>query len=149
MTTLSEELEPALTALADRIIPEDDYPSASQAGVIPFVLSLLQKDLITMLSAAAHGLEMLNRESIAIGGTAFEGLSSSNQDKLIAELLTLNARDDWNVSPASFMRLMICLVSEGYYADPENGGNLNAVSWQMIGFDVREGMRLFPEAAHS
>jgi hypothetical protein len=26
---------------------------------------------------------------------------------------------------------------EGFYGDPGNGGNRNAVSWHMIGFEVR------------
>jgi hypothetical protein len=29
------------------------------------------------------------------------------------------------------------LAHEGYYADPGNGGNRDAVSWRMIGYDPR------------
>jgi hypothetical protein len=32
---------------------------------------------------------------------------------------------------------MVDLAAEGFYADPANGGNRDAASWRMIGYDPR------------
>ncbi len=33
--------------------------------------------------------------------------------------------------------MLVRLTAEGYYGDPGNGGNREAASWQMIGYDPR------------
>jgi hypothetical protein len=39
----------------------------------------------------------------------------------------------WPVDPAQFFADVVQHVSEGYYADPGNGGNRNEAAWHMIG----------------
>ena len=43
----------------------------------------------------------------------------------------------WSVDPAAFFRAAVAHAGEGYYGDPGNGGNHNAVAWRMVGFEVR------------
>jgi Gluconate 2-dehydrogenase subunit 3 len=146
MTFFTPSVRETMEALANRIVPADDYPGAVQAGAVEFIEALLQTDLANMQPIFLHGIEMLNRESIAADGQDFHLLSADRQDALITNLLSKKSQDNWKVSPAQFINLVICVVSEGYYADPENGGNRDAISWKMIGFEVREGARWMPEA---
>ena len=42
----------------------------------------------------------------------------------------------WDVAPRFFFDLLVrTTTAEGFYSDPEQGGNRNAVSWNMIGFE--------------
>ena len=60
-------------------------------------------------------------------GKAFANLNAAHQDALLTE-----------VEHQPFFRELVTLTSEGFYADPGNGGNKDEVSWKMIGFLPRE-----------
>ncbi len=106
-----------LTAVIDRIIPADDDPSASQAGVLHY----LDQHPLTGISP---GLASLDAESQAHYSRSFDTLSSGDQDAL----LTMHEQDAWFTE-------LVTLTMEGYYADPGNGGNRDEASWRMIGFN--------------
>ena len=142
---LNASQQRTLCALADRIIPADEFPSASELGALSFATDLFSTDLASAGGAVVAGLDSLHGEAHAIGGTEFAELTQEQQDALIQDLLQGNTRAEWKTSAATFLRLMIVVVNEGYYADPNNGGNAEGVSWKMVGFEVREGMRLLPE----
>ncbi|WP_267554303.1 gluconate 2-dehydrogenase subunit 3 family protein [Rhizobium rhizogenes] len=106
-------------AVLDRIIPRDDFPSATDNGVDRFILALLDAGLIADPAAIESGLLALDEQA----STAFEALTAEEQDRLLAEC----EGEAWFVA--------ICeLAAEGFYADPGNGANPDAVSWQMIGY---------------
>jgi gluconate 2-dehydrogenase gamma chain len=44
-------------------------------------------------------------------------------------------RVQWNTPAASFFEMLLNLTAEGYFSDPANGGNRDALSWKMIGYD--------------
>jgi gluconate 2-dehydrogenase gamma chain len=144
---LSQPETDTLIALMDRIIPADDYPAASKAGVLNYIRRIMATDLRSSCEWYRSGLEMLNKEALTLHGCAFTILSSDLQDELIALLEKKQTSCDWPIPSSEFIRLSVNLVSEGYYADPANGGNLNAVSWGMIGFSIAEGIRLPVELA--
>ena len=43
----------------------------------------------------------------------------------------------WPIAPAAFFRYVVAHTMEGFYSDPGNGVNRDAVSWRMIGFEVQ------------
>ncbi len=49
----------------------------------------------------------------------------------------------WSVAPQRWLKTLVTVAAEGYYSNPENGGNLHARSWQMVGFEPG------PTAAHA
>jgi Gluconate 2-dehydrogenase subunit 3 len=112
-----------LRAVLDRIIPADDYPSASQAGVDAFILRLWQAGSEPSAGLVGEGLTALQQVSQARFGETFEALGQAVQDALIDE-----------VSNETWFKRLCELAAEGYYADPDNGANPNASSWQMIGY---------------
>lgn len=142
-----------LAAACDVFIPEDEFPSASQAGVV---------DYIDLQLATGYGRgEGLYLQAPFFDGTPEQGWQL---DKTPAELLLqgiddLNAEDtpiyDLDVAgrddfiqalsertqpigggtPArDFFTLLHSLTNEGYFADPIYLGNHDYAGWRMVGF---------------
>ena len=117
--------EETLRAVIGRIIPADEHPGALELETDRFVLA--------HLSATPHdselvieGLAALENHAMASDRASFSTLALSRQDALLETI----AEQPW------FNRL-VTLVSEGFYADPDNGGNAGAQSWAMIGYEHR------------
>ena len=127
-----------LRALVDRIVPADDYPSGWQAGVGDFLVRILESDLADRADVIRAGLDLLDAEARARhDGTPFAGLPVAAQDALITDLLAGSSTQHWDPAPAdAFLQMMIGLAVHGYYGDPDNGGNRDAVSWDMVGYRV-------------
>ncbi|NLS00735.1 gluconate 2-dehydrogenase subunit 3 family protein [Rhizobium sp. P38BS-XIX] len=106
-------------AVLDRIIPRDEFPSATDNGVDRFILRLWDAGLI----ADTHGIELGLRSMDERASTAFETLLPDEQDLLLAQC----EKEAW-------FRTLCELAAEGFYADPANGANPGAISWQMVGY---------------
>lgn len=106
-----------LRAVIGRMIPRDADAGALEAGTDGFVLARLSAD------AADAELVSSGLASLAAQAGGFADRSLQEQDSVLHEL----------EGEAWFERL-VTLVSEGFYADPDNGGNAGAVSWTMIGY---------------
>ena len=123
-----------LKAAIDRMVPADDFPSASDAGCVDFLLRLI--DLENLGETYSAGLDGLESDAIK-KGKSFADLTFEEQDSLLAKCQTVKKRATWQTSPKLFVDLLARQTIEGYYSDPGNGGNRGAVSWKMIGFEVR------------
>ncbi len=136
-TTNFNELQLAVLAAAmNRIIPQDDYPGAKDAGGIDFILRLLQSDEKSKLELYNSGLLSLNLEAKVIHNSDFVDLTSQNQDDLLAKIERGEVKAVWNVEPTDFFSVLVRHTAEGYYSDPGNGGNTDEISWRMIGFST-------------
>jgi hypothetical protein len=99
-----------LIAVLDRIIPADDFPSASQAGVQNYLAHILARE-------QRHNAAMIEGLIAELAAKNFAQRSADAQDALLKEYETASA----------FLQL-IELVMEGYYAASD------APAWRMIGF---------------
>ncbi|MFA7506084.1 MAG: gluconate 2-dehydrogenase subunit 3 family protein [Burkholderiaceae bacterium] len=143
-----------LTAFVDELIPADDYPSASEAGVIEFIdLQLatgygagerLYLDGPHETGTESQGYQLgltparLYREGIrgiddSLDGASFATLSPPARQELIAAL-EAGERDAGEVPGKRFFTEVRQNTIEGYFADPVYTGNRDAVGWKMIGF---------------
>jgi hypothetical protein len=113
--------EATLGALVDRIMPRDHDPGALDLGTLGFVRRHLAASAEDG-TLIATGLADLDRRADG----AFAALPA---DKQIALLEAVEA-EPW------FVRA-VTIVAEGFYADPDNGGNDGARSWDMIGYRHR------------
>jgi choline dehydrogenase-like flavoprotein len=132
---------PALQAFADRIVPADDFPSASAAGFGEFLRRILATDRADALGALEAGLATLDAEAAArVPGSDFAGLDPQAQDELIDDLF------GGRISPAAaeFAALLRTLVIQSFYGDPGAGGNRDALSWQMIGYREQQAGTVWP-----
>lgn len=133
-TALTPSQDAVLRAAMNRIVPADDFPNAWEAGAGGYVLRLLAGDLNSQLDTVLTGLDALEAESRSAHAVGFAALEAAQQDALLTRLEQRQLDTVWPVDPASFLDLLVTVTIEGYYADPGNGGNREAVAWRMIGF---------------
>lgn len=130
--TLSAAHERLLAAIADRVVPRDDYPSASETGATRFIARLLARELSARQAEVRDGLDRIDAVARASRASAFIDLAPDAQDAALQSIETGN-----HPETARFFAWLVERVLEGYYADPANGGNDGAASWRMLGFDPR------------
>src|SRR4051794_5296989 len=136
-----------LRALVDRIVPADDFPSAWEAGAGEFIQALLSGELRARASAVESGLRLLDAEAQARdGATTFADLRVEVQDALVTDLLARRTQVEWDaVAADTFLTLMVSLTTQGFYGDPDNAGNRDGVSWDMIGYRYLPDGATWPE----
>lgn len=134
---LSQSQLTCLHAVVDRIIPADEYPSGWEAGVGDYLLRQLATDLAPRLGAYRGGLDALDDEAQRLAGCSFAELAPARQDELLVWIEAGEVAAEWPINPIIWFQMLVEHAIEGYYGDPGNGGNRDAISWRMIGFEVR------------
>ena len=124
-----------LAAACDRIIPPDEDPGASQAGVVTFVdrqLATREKKQLGFWRAGLRGLDGAARRK---HGKPFAELAEGAQVALLQEAEQgAGAKADWgDVAPREFFDRLRRFTMMGFYGDPRHGGNKDRVAWRMIG----------------
>jgi gluconate 2-dehydrogenase gamma chain len=109
-----------LAALCDVVVPQDAFPSASQAGVVRFIDRQLARHFRPHRDTYRQGLAELD----ARAGGSFASLPREEQVKLAEEL-------DRGKSP--FFALVVTHTLWGYYASPRHGANRDYLAWRMLG----------------
>jgi hypothetical protein len=130
---LSDEQIATLRAAVDRIIPPDDFPAGWAGGVDGYLARQFAGDLADLIPAYRDGLDALDATARAAWGRPFADGEPSSQDALLARVET-GARGEALVR---FFALLVTHTMEGFYGDPDNGGNRGRIAWEMIGFEVR------------
>ena len=134
MTTQQQQ---TLRAVVDCLIPPDDYPGAYEAGVCDYLERLYQTDLASQLEFCAAGLDCVDTESRFRFATTFADLTRDRQSSILQAIETGNVLAPWPISPTQFFNLLVTTTAEGYYSDPQQGGNRGSISWEMTGFESR------------
>lgn len=143
-----------LAAACDVLIPADDYPSASQAGVVDFIDLQLAGPYGRGATVYLEGPfpdaavpeqgwqvpftphELISRAiaDLEAGGTRLSDLDGPDREAAITRL----AEGDLPISEAIpaqvFFDELLALTNEGYFADPIHGGNRDYAGWRMVGF---------------
>jgi len=113
-----------LAAICDQIIPADDFPSASQAGVVNYIDRQLARFYRPHRDAYRKGLKEAQNLSRERYGQALQALTAGQQ---------LEAAVQMEKEQREFFAMVRRHTFEGYYGSPRHGGNRDAVSWQMLG----------------
>ena len=103
----------------DAVVPADDFPSASQAGGVRFLSRLAESERPEWADRIIAVLDLLDSRS----GGRFAALDASAREDVLNGLVD-DPEYRWFAQPGQ------C----GFYADPANGGNDDAVSWRMLGW---------------
>jgi len=124
-------------ALAEQIIPADQDPGATDAGVIHFIdrqLVSYYRHLQDIYRSAIAGVQETSQWMFK---KAFEELQSSEQIAVMVALEDGTAQGEtWKKqSPQAFFELIRQHSLQGFYGSPRHGGNKNYVSYRMIGLD--------------
>lgn len=121
---LDDESALTLAGICDQIIPADDYPSASQAGVLVYIDRQLTHHYVKYQDKYVGGLKMADGLSLKEFGRRFALLDSKDQLRIVSVI----ERTD-----REFFEMVRSHTLEGYYGAPRHGGNRDAVSWRMLG----------------
>lgn len=153
---LSDEERQFLTAAVDRLIPADEFPSASEAGVVRFIDDQLAGsygagDIFYVRPPFHQGTDSQGYQSGAPAelyrtaiaeidaavrkkhGAGFAALSPEAQDAVLGALEEAEMELP-TASATSFFNLLLQNTKEGYFGDPVYGGNRGMQAWRMIGF---------------
>jgi gluconate 2-dehydrogenase gamma chain len=114
---LSARQVQTLAALVDTIVPADDYPSGTEAGVLDHLDRQFGTDLTAAVAGYRAGLDALDAESHAVHGRPFAALVPEQRERLL-----------WTVDPRGFLADAVTHVMEGFYR--------TGVAWEMVGFEV-------------
>jgi gluconate 2-dehydrogenase gamma chain len=115
-----------LTAICDQIIPADNFPSASQAGVLSYIDLQLMGPYRRHQRMYHDGLKQANEWSWNRFGVDLARASAGQQIEIVSALEKDNQ---------PFFDLVLAHTMQGYYGSPRHGGNRDAVSWRMLGVD--------------
>jgi gluconate 2-dehydrogenase gamma chain len=121
---LSKDNARTLAAVCDQIIPADDFPSASQAGVVTYIDRQLTRHYRPHQDAYETGLGQADQLSMNHYGVHLADASPQQQ---LATVITVEQQC------RKFFEMVRTHTEEGYYGSPRHGGNRDAVSWRMLG----------------
>jgi hypothetical protein len=142
-----------IAAACDVFIPEDEYPSASQAGVVDFIDYQLAIDYGRgaglylegpfpegAVPSQGYQLPYTPRELVTMGvdGLISEGrplfdLDAAGRERAVQ---ALSEREDpiGEIPADAFFAELLSLTNQGYFADPIYLGNHDYAGWKMVGF---------------
>jgi gluconate 2-dehydrogenase gamma chain len=125
----------AINALCERIIPSDQDPGASWAGVVVFIDRQLMGYHEQYQELYRNGARGLDETSRLLHQKLFVELTPEQQDDLLRRLDSNQAPGTvWKtISAPEFFRLVIEHTMQGFYGGPRHGGNRDAISWSMLG----------------
>jgi gluconate 2-dehydrogenase gamma chain len=133
---LTGEEAATLAAACDQIVPPDEDPGASEAGVVTFIdrqLATRQRRDLPFWRAGLAGLDATARRRHA---APFVRLPSARQVQVL-EAIERGDGDpsDWagGVAPDEFFARLRQYTMMGFYGDPRHGGNRHRVAWAMVG----------------
>jgi gluconate 2-dehydrogenase gamma chain len=113
-------------AVVDQIIPPDDMPGASDAGVVYFIDNVLGGFMAGASGMLKQGLADLDAAAIAAfpDQAGFAALDFDQQTEILTQVET-----------TPFFNTMIFLTHCGMFAMPSWGGNRDRTGWALLGFD--------------
>ncbi len=141
-----------LALICDTLIPEDEFPSASQAGVVDYIdLQMagpygrgarlyMQPPFAEGTASQGYQLPLvpaqLIRQGLADLADRDDGALRRDAAARKAALTQLSAGDPAALQGhgSTFFDELWKLTNEGFFADPIHGGNADYAGWNMVGF---------------
>lgn len=132
-----------VAAIAARIIPTDDEPGATEAGVVYFIDRALKTFAKDDRASYDSGIKETNHLTSQIfpGVLRFSTASAEQQDKVLAEMSKDQKPAGRGMRPlqggnaGGFFQVVWMHTLMGFLVDPEAGGNRDYVGWKVIGRD--------------
>jgi gluconate 2-dehydrogenase gamma chain len=131
----SESEARLLIAICEQIIPGDDTPGATDAGVIYYIDRQLCGPLARHRQSYRQGLASFRQTSLQAYKTPFEELTFEQQTEALRMIEAGKApKELWEEpSQRAFFDLVLDHTRQGFYGSPRHGGNRNYASYRMLG----------------
>jgi gluconate 2-dehydrogenase gamma chain len=124
-----------LIAICEQIIPRDDTPGATDAGVIYYIDKQLCGPLARHQQSYRAGLESFRQTCLQLYKTAFEKLGFDQQTDALRRIEAgQGPKELWHgSSQQAFFNLVLDHTRQGFYGSPRHGGNRGYASYRMMG----------------
>jgi gluconate 2-dehydrogenase gamma chain len=131
----SESEASLLIAVCEQIIPRDDTPGATDAGVICYIDRQLSGPLARCRQSYRLGLASFRKTCLQVYKRLFEEMSFEQQTAALRLIEAGQApKDLWRQpSQQAFFGLVLDHTRQGFYGSPRHGGNRNYASYRMLG----------------
>jgi len=125
-----------LIVLCERIIPADDAPGATDAGVIHYIDKQIYLRFPEEKEIFRKGIESLQTWCQAQYSQNFEKLSTELQNNTL-RIMERNEmpQEEWTIPPRQFFSKLLERTMQGFYGSPRHGGNKNYMSFKMLKLD--------------
>lgn len=127
LVQLSAAESKLVDALTNQIIPADDAPGASEAGVVFYIDKQLDGPLKRFRPTYTRCIPLFQAACRNAFGREFQNLSFDEQTDFLRQI---EHGPDRELS--SFFSLVIEHTMQGFYGSPEHGGNRDEASWKML-----------------
>ena len=138
LTNLTARETEILSAMIDRLIPSDELgPGALDAGVIRYIDRSLSEAESDAADAYRAGLAALDTYSRYTRGGPFIDLSTVDQDSVLIDVqigAATGAGVGFVGGSGSFFNMVKSHTWQGMFGDPEYGGNVNFVGWDLLDY---------------
>lgn len=119
-------------AIAGRIMPTTDTPGAIEAGAAVYIDRALADAYGRHLATYQRALAELDRHCMTSFGEGFIGLNAERQDEILKALESGAVKSV--TGGQRFFNLLLDHVMEGFFGDPQYGGNRDLIGWKLVGF---------------
>jgi gluconate 2-dehydrogenase gamma chain len=132
---LSIEEAKTIEAICEHLVPADQDPGATQAGVVYFFDRQLVGHLKRWQATYREGIAGVDQTSLALFRKKFVDLPPQQQAEVLTALEKNEAPGEiWKRRSArEFFALVVSHTMQGFYGDPRHGGNRDGASWKMLG----------------
>lgn len=132
----TEEEASCVTALCEQIIPHDESPGASDAGVIYYIDRQLSGVFHYNQVTYRSGILKLQAFCQSKYKSSFQELPSEQQIQVMKQMEAKQMGADWNGNDAAgFFNLVLKHTMQGFYGSPIHGGNKDYMSFTMLQLD--------------
>jgi gluconate 2-dehydrogenase gamma chain len=135
--TLSPQEANLLIEICEQLIPADDTPGATDAGVIHYIDRQLAGVFAPHLPLYRAGLESFRRTCSELHGVSFADVPAPVKIDFLqrVEAGKVPASLWAGGSSADFFRLVLAHAMQDFYGSPRHGGNRGYASYRMLGVD--------------
>ena len=133
----SQEEARTVIAICEQIIPADEDPGATDAGVIHFIDKQLVSYYAGDQEMYRNGIATLNHSCMTLHKKRFESLPFSEQEAFLKQLQRgkIDKKTWGDIPQIKFFNMLVNHTMQGFYGSPVHGGNKDYVSYSMLDFE--------------
>lgn len=126
-----------IIAICEQIIPKDESPGATDAGVIHYIDRQLSGVFNYDQETYRQGIKNLDELSAQKYSKAFDELDFDIQTRLLVAMESnqMNEKEWPSGKPSDFFNLVRSHTMQGFYGSPIHGGNKDFISFEMLRID--------------
>lgn len=126
-----------IIAFCEQIIPRDESPGATDAGVVNYIDRQLSGVFHYDQETYRMGIRNLQTYCSGKFGKSFESLVPADQMILMKTMESNQLTEtEWpDGKPSDFFNLVLSHTMQGFYGSPIHGGNKNYMSFEMLRID--------------